>query len=451
MYTILADDNYIYNPKNDLQVLIDAKISLELNTTGTFTFTLPKNHPNISLIKKLTTVISVYDDNILLFEGRVIDTDTSFKGEVKHTCEGTLAYLLDSIQRPTEYHNLTPRIYLQDKLDQHNSQVEDSKKIYLGNVEIETINYSARADNQYTNTLETIKEKLIDSNGGIIRVRNEDGKRYLDYLVSYGTTSNQIIRFGDNMLDLTEYINAADIITILIPLGKADEETEKKLTIESVNDGKDYLENLEAISTYGRISGKYEWEDVTLPENLKTKGIEYLQNAANLSLTIELSTVDLHMIDVNIDRISLGDELRIISKPHSIDRFMVVSKREYDLLNPSNDKITLGETLTALTDKQLEVQKQANKHANIVDTVNTISGEVTKVQGNVSELGTKVVQIEEGQSTIEENTTVLIDKVNTLETKSKLYEKEFTEYKTNMDAQLKAIDERLKVLEKEGK
>lgn len=51
-----------------------------------------------------------------------------------------------------------------------------------------------------------------------------------------------------------------------------NEETGLPLTIESVNDGKDYLVNETAVSLFGYIYGKNEWEDVTLPENLKTKG-----------------------------------------------------------------------------------------------------------------------------------------------------------------------------------
>ena len=145
------------------------------------------------------------------------------------------------------------------------------------------MNYDAREDNQYTDTLNTILDKLVASNGGYLRIRKQKGIRYLDYLESYDRTSLQTIRFGENILDLTEYISAAEIATVLIPLGKSldEEQGGGRLTIASVNNGKDYIEDKEAITLYGRITRTEVFEDVTVPANLeklKRRG-KFLKNA----------------------------------------------------------------------------------------------------------------------------------------------------------------------------
>ena len=420
MYKIYCDGKLLYDPRAPELAIISGKVSLEVNKSGSLVLSLPATHPSLPDIKKLTSVIEAYDDGLLLYSGRPLLTEHDLYGTVTVTCEGELGYLLDSIQRPKEYHNLTPRSYLQDKLNQHNSQVEPAKRFALGTVEKQSMNYDAREDNQYTNTLDTIMNKLVDSNGGYLVVRHEGDVRYLDYLESYGRTSLQTIRFGENILDLTEHISAEDIITVLIPLGKAPEGAKEgsKLTIASVNGGRDYLEDAEAIALYGRIVGTNEWSDVTVPANLKKKGQEHLKSMRNLALTIELTAVDLHLVDVDIDRIRLGDMVRVVSAPHGIDRYMMVTKREYDLLDPANDRIVLGDTIKSLTEKQAALQKAIEKQKDAAQgveelkaSVNTISQEVDSTKQAVSAIDGKVQVLEGSASDVQSK---LIDIQNKL-------------------------------------
>lgn len=412
MYQIFCDNSLIYDPRDEDIPILSGKISLTVNATGELTFTLPPMHRGIDMIRKLTSVVQVYDSGELLYEGRVLDAKADMYHTVTYTCEGTLAYLLDSIQRPKAYHDLTPTSYLSDKLTQHNSQVGAEKRFLLGTVEKQTMNYDAREDNQYTNTLDTIMDKLVDSNGGYLRVRKQGDTRYLDYLESYHRTSGQVIRFGENILDLTEHISAENVITVLIPLGKAAEgenrEGGKRLTIESVNGGKDYLEDLEAVALYGRIVGTKNWDDVTVPANLKTKGQEYLASARNLTATIELTAIDLHLVDVDIDRIRLGDMIRVVSPPHKLDQYMMVSKREYNLVNPQEDKIVLGDTIAALTERQAALQKNVEKQKHfsssmeeVRGSVSALAGEVDSAKQDVSALGGKVQTLEGNSSDVQ--------------------------------------------------
>lgn len=454
MYRVYCDNEPIYDPRDDELVMTEAKMSLGVNVTGEFVFSLPPTHPYIENIQKLKSVIKVYDDKELLYVGRVLNTSSNLYNVKKFTCEGDMAYLLDSIQRPTEYHDLTPESYLADKIAQHNSQVEEEKRFVLGTVEKQEMNYDARQDNQYTNTLDTIMDKLIDSNGGYIVIRHEEGKRYLDYLESYGRTSSQVIRFGENILDLTEHISAANVTTVLIPLGKSEEAEETgtggRVTIETVNDGKDYLEDLEAIALYGRITRTHTWDEVTVPENLKKKGEDYLETARNLSMTIDLTAVDLHMIDVDIDKIKCGDMIRTVSPPHGLDRYMLVSKREYNLLSPSNDRIVLGDTQMALADTQADLKKSIEKQndaiysvENIKSSVKTLEGEMKTAKEDVSGLDNRVVSLEEEGSKMQ-------DKVQILEKNAEDVASDMSDLKSDsieLQGKIQEILQRLEALE----
>lgn len=431
MYKITCDNEIIYDPRiNELSIL-EGKISLELNTTGSFSFTVAPNHPTIGQIRRLQSVIRVYDDDTLLFSGRALSNDMDFTGCQTITCEGDMAYLLDSIQRPKEYHDLTPQTYLEDKLKQHNSQVEAEKRFLLGMVEIDEMNYDARSDNQYTNTLDTIMDKLISSNGGYLRVRYEDTVRYLDYVKQYGKNTSQVIRFGENLLDLTQFLDASKLITALIPLGKAPDGAPEgsKLTIESVNDGKDYLYDEDAVNRYGWIFGTQEWSEVTVPANLKAKGEEYLKNAIYQSLTLELSAVDLHMVNVQIDRMELGDVVRVLSPPHGIDTTMVIQKREYDLLAPENDTIQLGDTQPSLTGQQLTTNKlhlAADTMIQTVERVDVISNAVAQVETTVSDV---------------------TQQVQTIETDTAALATDYQAYKTQTDRTIDDLTARIEALE----
>lgn len=130
------------------------------------------------------------------------------------------------------------------------------------------------------NVWDEINDKLLKSIGGYLKLIFGKGNSidyiYCKYLNSYGGISDQVIQFGENLLDIKEYITAENIFTILIPLGKKEETEDgsagKRLTIESVNDGLDYIVNQTAVNLFGKIWRTNTWDDVTVPSNLLTKG-----------------------------------------------------------------------------------------------------------------------------------------------------------------------------------
>ena len=95
----------IYSTTIDSLKLIAPKVTQEVNKTGSFEFSIYPDHPYYDLIHRFTDIITVYDDGISepLFRGRIVKDEKGFYNEKKVTCEGELAFLLDSVQRPYSF------------------------------------------------------------------------------------------------------------------------------------------------------------------------------------------------------------------------------------------------------------------------------------------------------------------------------------------------------------
>ena len=348
MYRIFLEEELFYDPRVPELALVDITCELEVNKTGTLKITIPATHPKKDDIQKMYSVLSLYQDDDWLYSGRVLTDEVDFYGNRTIECEGELSYLLDSIQRYHEYHDISVADYFADLIAKHNADVGYRKSFTVGQVTVTDNNDSLYRYSTYENTWKTIEDRLINRLGGYVRIRHEDFHRYIDYIESYEHTNDQVIRFGENILDLTQEVDCDSLATVIVPLGQRDEETDERLTIKSVNEGRDYLEDLDAIAKYGRIVKTVEYDDVTLPENLLRKGQEVLDRQKLLIYSITITAIDLHLLDVDIERCKVGDNIRVVSEPHGIDDYMVIQKVYMDLLHPENSKLTLGATLITL-------------------------------------------------------------------------------------------------------
>lgn len=364
MYKVYCDDYLIYDDTMESLKIINPKLNLQLNSVSSFEFNIYPNHPYIERLKKLKSIFRVYQENRLIFRGRIINDVAGFYNDKKVTCEGDLSFLLDSIQRPYEFQG-TPAELFSQLISNHNSQVDGDHQFKVGNITVTDPNdYINRSDSTYQNTFDAITDKLIDKLGGYLWVRYEADGVYLDYLADFNTLSNQKIEFGVNLLDIKRTVKADDIFTVIIPIGASIQDEEGndigKLTIEEVNDGKDYLEHTEGIAQYGRIVKMVEWSDVTVPHNLKTKGQQFLDESVLLLNNIELTSADLGSISDDISQFHLGTKIKVVSEPHNLNQTFLVNKLSIDMVNPANNKLTIGSTFMSMTELQKDEIKTLN-------------------------------------------------------------------------------------------
>lgn len=376
MYQVYADNNLIFDSRYEEYLIAKGQVTLEVNKSGSFVFTLYQDHPYYDRITKLKTIITVYRDNQLIFRGRVIKSADGFYNDKTFTCEGELSFLLDSIQRAYSFTGSPEELFTQF-IEEHNNQVGTDKQFTVGEVTVTDPNdYINRANSAYEDTLSNLNSKLVESLGGYINITGgENGARVINWLADYPYLSTQTIEFGENLLDFTKQNSAEDIATALIPLGAKvesddeDVEEEPRVTIESVNDGVDYIYDEDAVSVYGWIFKSVVWDDVTVPANLLTKARSYLNELINLNISLELSAIDLSAMDQDINAFMLGDYIQVISAPHGINAKYLLTKQSIDLLHPENNKITLGYTFSTFTDTTLA---NSNIGTSVTEKVETI-------------------------------------------------------------------------------
>lgn len=358
MYTIRLDDTLMFDPRVDELEIFDARAQFEVNKTNGLDFTVYPSHPLYARFKRFKSIVELYQNNVLLFRGRVLNDEAGLYNEKKIICEGELAYFNDTIIRPFEFQG-TIEGFLSYIISQHNSQVENIKKFTLGNVTVtNSTNNIVRSSIDAQTSWEIINNRLIKLLGGYIVLRRANNINYIDYLADSNYMSLQKIELGKNLLDLTRRINGDEVITALIPYGaKIDEQSDERITIKSVNNNIDYIYDQEAVEKHGWIFGTETWDDVTIPSNLLTKARQTLAAGILLNSSIELTALDLSLMDISIDEFRIFEYVKVEVPTHLIDDNLLISKMSLDILSPENNKLTLGLDIQTFTERQIQTEK----------------------------------------------------------------------------------------------
>lgn len=322
--------------------LISPKIKLELNKSGSVEFTILPTHPFYNAFLPMKSIVTAYRDDTLIFDGRVLSGNADNYKQRRVYCEGALAYLVDSVLSPCKG-TRTAEEHYRLIINAHNEQVEPEKRFSPGIVSIDQKNESQIfGEDSYRENFSSIETDLLDAYGGYLRIRYDGSTRYLDYVKSYDSTNSQKIRFGSNLLDLTNKRSGEDLFTVLLPIGK------DKLTIEGAGPSSKYthngiyLENPEAIAQYGRIIKLVDFGNVEDPNTLLHKAEKYMDdNYKGIPPELTVKAFDLHTFYPTIEPFNLGDNIVIESEPHEISRTLMCTAVELDLTSPDKDQYIL--------------------------------------------------------------------------------------------------------------
>jgi hypothetical protein len=347
-----AENTIIHSDGTDR--ISGGKVAKSINAVDSFSFTIYPNNAGYNFLKPLTTAVKVYDENIGkdIFIGRVLKCPDSMdeRGLIcrKVTCEGRLGWFYDSVQPYVEYKMVGISTVLSSFLSKHNAQVGADKRIELGQVTVTASNnytYTANWDK----TMNVIADKLIGKFGGEIQLRDKDGKVYLDYLENIGHGTDTTIELAVNLKTISREVDETAVITRLYPLGAKLTDSEKRLTIGTVNGGKDYIEDSSLVAKYGIISGTQIWDDVTLASNLLSKGKEYLKSVNRAKVQYQITALDLSRIDKRFEQLELGCWYRVKNSIMDIDEDLRIVGISIDLDNPQASQLTFGDRFETLS------------------------------------------------------------------------------------------------------
>lgn len=376
MYSIKSGSTELYHPLSPINIATEAKITEELNTQGSMDMTLLDPIP-VNLRDRL----GVYDDDDMIWRGRVINIEFGLNGVKEIHCEGALAFLCDTIVKPFSFRG-TPSDLFQRFIAAHNADLPDGdqRKFTIGTITVTDPNeYIYRSSETAMTTWEAIKTRLINTLGGYIYL---SGKylNVINYVADFSHECTQEIRFGENMVDMLKLNNAADIVTVLYAYGKRYEESDTHHETEpdttptgwATWNGDRLFKKVElpaAKAVWGAISGTNTWDDITLEENLVTAATDWLvDNFANVVESFEATAADLSLIDVAVEPLKVGANVRVVCPSLGVDMTMLCKQKETDLINISQTRVTIGKitpTLTGMTARGQRVMLEARPNETI--------------------------------------------------------------------------------------
>lgn len=341
-YYVYADDELVYGAGIEGEYIMNPKTVLEVNKAGSFKFDIPVGSDMYNKINKLKTTIEARQGNEILFRGRLLNTSRSINNTVSCYCEGFLSWLVDIVFLPETFKGQA-RDALKRYLERYNSRASDNRKIAYKYSDISANISIDRKD--HSNAWDEIKSVLIDGVGGYIVPYLTSSETGIQWLSSYGTTTAQVIRFGENLLDFEEYVDASEVFTAVRPYGKEDEHGNRLgLT------GSSFVINQNAIDMFGRIERTVFFDEIEDESALRRSAEKYLRTGLQTAMTMNIKAFDLHLLNVDVERIRLGDSVRVVSVPHQLDAYFMCTKIEIDMAHPQNTVYTFGATQRTISE-----------------------------------------------------------------------------------------------------
>ena len=354
-----------------------------INTIDSFTFTIFPNNDGYNLIYPLKTLVEVknLNTNNVEFEGRVLlqTPKMDSNGIIYKTvvCESYLGYLNDSVQSYETISGVSAEELFKKIINNHNSQVENSKKFIIGEIKIGT----SSSDNEdrylnYEKTFDSINKNLIERFGGELRVRKAGDNIYIDYIKEIGEKKNTVIALANNLIAIEQEKDPSEIITRLIPVGAKLENSDERLTITNINGGINYVEDEEAIKEFGVIVDTVNFDDITEDIELLNKAKSYLKENNKIKKKYKIDALDLSTIDLNFDSFEVGNTYRVINPLMNIDEELRIIEKTLDINSPQNSSLTFGDKFEDIKDYQLGITKATKD-------LNTLRYNVTAATENV--------------------------------------------------------------------
>lgn len=415
-----------------------------------YVFSVNMLNPGYSSISPLKTLITIEDmrKREIIYNGFVkrysstMDSEGLYKRHIT-TWDG-LGLLKQTKQLFGEYHDMTPKQFLQVMIDEHNRQTDSWKQFVLGEVDV-----TNSTDNVYRfldeteNTYDSIIEKLVSRLGGELRARLVGSQWVLDWKKKIGRTCSTEIRVGKNLRDAERdlgtdnvttrfFIYGADFEKGVIKSFDKDEavvkfkETERNikknilptsagvgsyilyrddkillgnvnskpyLTIGSVNGGKDYIDDVAGIDSFGILVGHVKFDDVTVISNLLNKGRNYVNTFNQVTDSNTVTAIDLALIGKDIDSFDVYNYYTLNNPGIAEKNLVRVIEKRMSLSNPQNASLTIGEKFIKASKYQANMAKTSQSVERIRQSVTNQGTLISGVSVSVSNIKKEVTNV----------------------------------------------------------
>lgn len=412
MYKIFAypfgnpnDKRLIYAPNSRTALVLSPKLTREVSKGGSLSFTMTRDHEQYESLQKMSTCITVEQDDKEIWRGRVLSHEADWYNRRVIYCEGALSYFNDSAITPFNYEGKLAQ-FLQHLIDAHNQQCGNMKmkRFELGTVTAAlgdlVVHYGDRdsygVGEDYGSTWDIIDKMVLKVYGGYAYctynpATGNNVLNYCDQSFEADRLVNQTIEYGVNLLDFTEKTDTNSLFTRVYPMGskhtveetkwkwkflwwgeKYTESHEERYGISGTDaatvtkylpkgysyrlDSSDgdcgWIQNDAAAQKFGIVSALGEY-DTDSDNDTFAAGVQDLQKNSLMVTSYTVKAVDLRDAGYDKDRLTFAGYAHIISKPHSIDVIMLCTKLVEPLDQPDKKEYTFGMTRQTLTDRQV--------------------------------------------------------------------------------------------------
>ena len=352
----------------------DPAAKLIVNGADSFDFVLYPHHPVYPDVVCKVSRVKIWQDNKLIFYGTVTGYSETMDGVRTYSCEGALAWLNELCVPSYHLSNATPEQALSWYIGSYNRAVRDpSKKFKLGTVTVKkakrkdgTEGTIARSSGVHPSYWEEISQKLLDSFGGILRIRYsgaDDCAGIIDWLAIPDATCDQDIRYAKNLMNCDWTYDATPIVTAVVPLGKkkdsSSEDDEFRIDIMKSNDtsmtallaqlvGDDYVKSGDMVYSksrvekYGLIQKTVTFDDESAPDIIAYLGAAWLKQNGMASSTVSAEAIDIADIDESVSHFVCGDYVRTQLPGYEEEQLFPVTSIEIPLAAPEDARLTVG-------------------------------------------------------------------------------------------------------------
>lgn len=389
-YKLLYDKQILFDVYSG-DYVTDAQLSMSVNAVSYFDFTISLTHSLYNIVAEHAGIVELYFDDAKLFSGEITEISVDLNGNKDITCAGALDYLSYTLVRPYstidgEADLLAPSSvdgYFNWLIEQHNKHCLDSRKhfsvgVNQGNL-LDNNNYIYRSSSDLPTTSSEIEDKILNSIGGYLYVRYKDDKNILDLYADTHEANTQIIDFGVNITDFVKTTSTDDQYTAVIATGYTpdppEDDPQKKMnpiTLKGCVDGGtpyspsivkmgDVVYDVNAVARYGYKEYHVSNDDIKTYDGLLQYACKVLNKLLSPSLSVSVKAVDLSLyMKDKYEHMRVGQAVRVRSKLHNIDEYLVVNSITLDMNNPENTEYQLGESYDTLTGQQSSYLRSLN-------------------------------------------------------------------------------------------
>ena len=382
MYKVKVDEKLLCftGSVNGMEYVTDPDVKLVVNGVDSFSFAIYPQHPLYKEIACKVSRVKIWRDSKLLFYGEVTGYSQDMYGIRTYDCEGALAWLND-LHFAYSISGATPKDVLYWYIKMYNQKLRDkSKSFELGTVTVHkamtqdgTEGTIARSSGVYPSFWEEIQDKLLDSFGGILRVRyvgSDTCAGYIDWLAIPDGTCSQDVRYAKNLLNCDWTYDCTALATAVVPLGKRKDssgDNEVRLTIDKADDddatfmiqymtGTDDLVksgnmvySKSRMEKYGLIQQAVTFDDITDAGTLAYQGAVWLRQNGKAASTIRAEAIDLADIDESVEHFTHGDYVRTKLPGDSAESLFPITAIEIPIAAPQNAKLMVGTQESGIT------------------------------------------------------------------------------------------------------